>query len=93
MIEALEHPYLAPHALFIPLDFSSSESPSVRPRVGRPQAMAREGFRVVNEESWVAGSELGVVMRRGWWIGQRRGAQQGSTVLLVRVMSRAVITR
>ena len=59
MIETLEHPYLAPHALFTPLDFASSESPSVRPRMRRPQEMAREGFRVVAEESGVAGSELG----------------------------------
>ena len=71
MIETLEHPYLAPYALFISLDFSSSESPSVRPHVRRPQAMAREGFRVVNEESGVAGGELGVMVRGGvgGWVG------------------------
>ena len=82
MIEALEHPYLAPHALFIPLDFASSESPSVRPRMRRPQEMAGEGFRVVAEESGVAGSELRVAVRGGW-MGRRRGAQRGSTILVV----------
>ena len=62
---------LAPHALFISLEFSSSESPSVRPRVRRSQAMAREEFRVVDEEREVTGSELGVVMKGevGGWVG------------------------
>ena len=71
MIEALEHPYLAPHALFIPIDFASSESPSVRPRMRRPQEMAGEGFRGVAEESGVAGSDLGVAVRGGvgGWVG------------------------
>ena len=57
-----------------------------------PGAVWPEGFRVVAEDSGVAVRESGVVVRRGEaWMDRLRGAQRGSTVLVVRVMSRSAI--
>jgi len=57
-----------------------------------PGAVWPEGFRVAVEDSGVVARELGVGVGRGKARMDRlRGAQRGSTVLVVRVMSRSAI--
>jgi len=57
--------------------------------VTSPGAVCAEGFRVAAKESGVAGRELGEAAEG--WMDRLRGAQRGSTVLVVRAMSRAAI--
>jgi len=65
---------------------------SATSRMTSPGAVWAEGFRVAVKESGVAGRELGVAVGRGEaWMDRLRGSQRGSTVLVVRVMSRSAI--
>ena len=92
MMETQKHPHLAPHALLILLDFLLGIAFSATSRMRSPGAVWPEGFRVAAEDSGVAAREPGVVVGRGEaWMDRLRGAQRGSTVLVVRVMSRSAI--
>jgi len=65
MIKTLEHPHLTPQALLIPLDFLLRNRLQCNIARDIPDAVWAEGFRVVAEESGVAGRELGVTMGGG----------------------------
>jgi len=74
MIEGLEHLHLTPHALLIPLLRNGLECDLARDVLRRGRG---GGIWRSHEGGGMA------------WMGQLRGAQRGSSVLVVRAMSRA----
>ena len=63
---------------------------SATSRMRSPGTVWLEGFHVAAEDSGVAARESGVAWGVAW-MDRLCGAQRGSTVLVVRVMSRSAI--